>query len=96
MSAVSRNGRGEAATGLVSVFTWVSFSGRGFGATGRRQHTLLCRADMGRPLAWRTLGVSITPSKKGRFVFARRVSHRTSGAIRGHRSCPNSGLSDLV
>ncbi len=36
----------------------VSFSGRGFGATGRPQHSLLCRADMGRPLTWRTLGPS--------------------------------------
>jgi len=44
-------GVGATATGLAFAFISFSFSGRGFSATGRRQHTLLCRADMGRPLA---------------------------------------------
>ncbi len=56
-------GVGVAVTGLAFGFISFSFSGRGFGATGRPQHTLLCRADMARgssrgPLAWRTLGPS--------------------------------------
>jgi hypothetical protein len=39
---------GCVARGLVFAFMWFSFSGRGFGATGRREHTLLWSADMGR------------------------------------------------
>jgi hypothetical protein len=44
--------------GLVFAFTWFSFSGRGFGATGRRQDSSLCRGDMGRRLAGRAVGPS--------------------------------------
>jgi hypothetical protein len=49
-------GVGVAGRDLVFAFTWFSFSGRGFGATGRREHTLLCSADMGRRPAWRAVG----------------------------------------
>jgi hypothetical protein len=42
-----------AATGLVFAFTWFFFSGQGFDATGRPQHSLLCRGHKGRRFTFR-------------------------------------------